>query len=345
MVNIKTTVGAATGAGNQDHSLAQLIQRGNLLPVISGEVLEDLVLGGHASLVGSYSEHIGYPLGDRGELHRMVKYRSLETGWKDRQVKQDYLDLVGNCVYALARKQGVPADQLEEAVSEAAGLTVTQFAGRLGIPRLDQGSEDPLLLLADLSLPVILTTSPYTFLEEALRRAGKEPKSELCRWHGGLNNVPSVFEPAGSGLTYHPNPHKPLVYHLFGLEDYPDSLVLTEDDYLDFLMAVSQGRGKDWGVDPVHDVIKGALQSSALLILGFSLSSWAFRTLYRGLIKPMPEAKLYERYCCVQLEPNVQEKLYLESYLRQDARFDKVYWDEIGSFCRRELRSGPPPAT
>ncbi len=108
MVNIKTTVGAATGAGNQDHSLAQLIQRGNLLPVISGEVLEDLVLGGHASLVGSYSEHVGYPLGDRGELHRMVKYRSLETGWKDQKVKQDYLDLVGNCCLCVSSQPGCP---------------------------------------------------------------------------------------------------------------------------------------------------------------------------------------------------------------------------------------------
>ena len=340
MVNIKTTGGPATSARGQDQSLAQLVQGGSLLPVISGEALEDLVLGGHDLLVGSYADHIGYPLGDRSELHKMVKYRSLTTNWKDRQVKQDYLDMVGNCVYALAGSQSVPADQIEEAVAEAAGLTVTQFAGRLGFPRLDSGSQDPLLILANLPLPVILTTSPYTFLEEALLRAGKEPRTELCRWHAGLNNVPSVFAPNGPGPTYHPSQHEPLVYHLYGLDVYPDSLVLTEDDYLDFLMAVSQGRGKDWGVDPVHDVIKGALQSSALLILGFSLPTWAFRTLYRGLIKPMPEAKLYERYCCVQLVPNEQEKLYLESYLRQDARFDKVYWDEIGTFCQRELRFG-----
>ncbi len=118
----------------------------------------------------------------------------------------------------------------------------------------------------------------------------------------------------------------------------PDSLILTEDDHLDFLMAVSQGRGKDQGVDPVHDVVKGALQSSALLLLGFSLATWAFRALYRGLIKPMPTATLYERFCCVQLAPSEQEKLYLEDYLRKDARFDRVYWEKMESFCQRELR-------
>lgn len=339
MVNIKTPATTAAAAlRTQDQSLAQIIRRGSLLPMISGEALDDLVLGGHIALVEGYAARIGYPLADRNELERMAKYQSLHTGWKDRQLKQDYLDGVGGHLYNLAVQQGVDAAVLEEAVAEAAGLTVSEFAARLGYPRFEAGAEDPLLLLANLPLPIYLTTSPYTFLEEALRRAGREPRSELCRWHVGLNNVPSVFAPNGPGPTYHPSTRQPLVYHLYGLDAYPDSLLLTEDDYLDFLVAVSQGRGKDWGVDPVHDVVKGALQSSALLLLGFSLSSWAFRALYRGLIKPMPEAKLYERYCCVQLVPNEQEKLYLESYLRQDARFDKVYWDDIRSFCLRELR-------
>ena len=51
----------------------------------------------------------------------------------------------------------------------------------------------------------------------------------------------------------------------------------------------------------------------------------------------MPMVTLYERYCCVQLVPSEQEKLYLEDYLRKDARFDKVYWEEIEPFCQREL--------
>jgi hypothetical protein len=128
-----------------------------------------------------------------------------------------------------------------------------------------------------------------------------------------------------------------LVYHLFGMDRYADSLILTEDDHLDFLMTVAQGRGKDRGVDPIHDVVKGALQSSALLLLGFSLASWAFRSLYRGLIKPAPEARMYDRYCCLQLEPNEQERRYLEDYLRKEARFDRIYWQEVAAFCRCEL--------
>ncbi len=350
MVNIRSATGPAQVNPATDRGLAQLIQRGNLLPVISGSALEDLVLGGHENLVLSYADHIGYPLTDRSELHRMVKYQALTTGWKDTTVKQDYLDTVGSYIYALAEANGVDPGLLAEAADQAGGQTVSQFAAHLGYPQLGGGPDNPLLLLANLPLPIYITTSPYTFLEDALRRAGKIPRSEFCRWHPGLGNVPSIFDRNGvepgespcehnrAGNPYLPCPHKPLVYHLYGLDAYPDALVLTEDDYLDFLQAIYQGRGKDRGVDPVHDVVKGALQSSALLLLGFSLPTWGFRALYRGLIKPMPEAKLYERFCCVQLVPTEQEKLYLESYLRQEARFDQVYWESIDSFCRRQLR-------
>ena len=338
MVTIRTATAPSQGAAGQEQSLARLLQQGRVLAVISGEALEELALGGHERIVAGYAEHVGYPLPDREQLHTMVKYQSLTTGWPDRQLKQDYLDVTASHIYELAGRQGVNDDTREEAAAESSGLSVSQFAARLGYPRLDQGAADPLLILANLRLPIYLTTSPLTFVEEALRRAGaKEVKTDFLRWRPELDGLPSVLAARGKGDDYRPSQAEPLVYHLFGLDTYPESLVLTEDDYLDYLMASAQGRGKDRGVDPVDDVVKAALQTSALLLLGFSLSSWAFRTLYRVLIRPMPEKKLYER-CCVQLAPSEQEKLYLESYLRQEAHFDQVFWEPIDVFCRSRLR-------
>jgi hypothetical protein len=138
--------------------------------------------------------------------------------------------------------------------------------------------------------------------------------------------------------VYQPCSHKPLVFHLFGVDEYADSLVLTEDDYLTFLMALAKFRGKDTGVDPIHDVVKGALESSTLLLVGFSLASWSFRALFWGLMKPI-QGKTYERRCCLQLVPSKEEQLYLTSYLRQDAHFDQVYWEEdVAEFIRRGLK-------
>jgi hypothetical protein len=89
MVNIRTAPGAGSNIRDEEHSLAQLIQRGNLLPVIAGEALEDLVFGSHDRLVASYATHVGYPMPDSGKLHKVAKYQSLTTGWKDSQLKQD----------------------------------------------------------------------------------------------------------------------------------------------------------------------------------------------------------------------------------------------------------------
>ena len=137
MVNIRTASGTDPGVRAEDHSLAQLIQRGQSLPVIAGEALEDLVFGGHERLVASYAAQVGYPMSDPGKLHKMAKYQSLTTGWKDRQLKQDYLDHVANHLLEVAKEGGTDAGRLEEALAEASDLTVSQFAGRLGYPLLD----------------------------------------------------------------------------------------------------------------------------------------------------------------------------------------------------------------
>ena len=203
MVNIPTT--------GKEQSLARLLKQGKVLPVISGEALEDLALGGHQSIVAGYAEHVGYPLADRDQLHTMVKYQSLTksqpTDWSDRQLKEDYLDVMARHVYELAGHQGVNDDTREEAVAESSSLSVSQFAARLGYPRLDQGTDDPLLILANLRLPIYLTTSPLTFVEEALRRAGvKEVKSDFLRWRVELDSLPSVLAAQGKGSDYRPTP-------------------------------------------------------------------------------------------------------------------------------------------
>lgn len=334
MVKIRTNTGQTPASPAQDHSLVNLIERGNLLPIISGDTLEDVVIEGHNALVTRYAQEIGYPLQDRGELHKMAKYQSLTKNWKDNKLKEEYLDIVATHLLEIAKTAGTPQAAIDDAEAQAEHLKVSDFARLLGFPHLGTGSANPLEILANLPLPIFVTTTPYTFIEEALRHAGKTPETEFCRWHSGLDSIASIF---ASG-NYSPTDKKPLVYHLFGLDHYADSLILTEDDYLDFLMAVSQGRGKD--TDPIHPVVKGALHSKALLLMGFSLSSWAFRVMYRGLIKPMPDAGLYERYCCLQLVPNDHEKQYYESYLRQEAHFDQVYWKDIADFCREDLPVG-----
>jgi len=129
---------------------------------------------------------------------------------------------------------------------------------------------------------------------------------------------------------YQPSKDEPLVYHLHGSDDYPGSLVLTEDDYMEFLVAISQNVGR--GADPIPRRIRQAMADSSLVLLGYGLQNWDFRVLFWGLIKPRP---LQHTSVSIQLVPSDIEKNYLQKYLSE---FEfMVYWGNIRQYTQ-ELR-------
>ncbi len=306
------------------------IKAGKVVPILSHGVDYDLVLGGHAALVEGYAAYTQYFLANPSDLAAIAQYKSvtadnLTDAWA---LKADYLNFIKNRLFDLAQSQGAPADALAEVEEQFDDLSLANFAERLGYPRFEQGPLDPLLILAELPLPIYLTTGYHNFIEIALRRAGKEPRTEVCRWHKGLESLPSVLSD-----DYQPSPEAPLVYHLHGFDAYPESLVLTENDYLDFLVAISQEMGR--GTDPVPRRVRQAMADSSLMLLGYTLSSWEFKSLFWGLIKPRP---LQHTSVSIQLQPGDEEKRYLQEYLRREAKFE-VYWGEIQQYLQ-EIRQG-----
>lgn len=316
-------------------SFVERLKAGRVVPVISDEATVDLALGAgnRERLVQGYADYIGYPMSDRDNLVKMTKFHKLrggreQQGLRDQELKANYLNYVKNHIYYLAQAASADTDLLAEAEAEVDDLSVSAFANRLGYPRLDRGVEEPLLVLANLPVKTYLTASPHTFLEDALRRAGKTPRTELCRWRKELDSIDAAID-----ATYKPNAREPLVYHLHGLDAYPDSLVLTEDDYLEFLVNACQGQGNN-AADRVHGLVRQALFDD-LILLGFSLSSWPFRVLYNGLIKP--NGRQEDRgVCCLQLVPSEDEKRYLQDYLEREAKFE-VFWGDVPQYAR-ELR-------
>ena len=149
--------------------------------------------------------------------------------------------------------------------------------------------------LAGLPIPVYMTTNYDSFMVQALRAAGKTPHRELCRWNNFTKDIPSVFDnPNG----FEPTSEEPVVYHLHGHDEYVESLVLTEDDYLDFLVSIS----KDPELLPHH--VRRRLTWTSLLFIGYSLTDWNFRVLFRGLINSM-EPTLRRISVTVQVPPQV----------------------------------------
>ena len=140
---------------------------------------------------------------------------------------------------------------------------------RSGEPPDFRDRSEPHLALASLPFPIYINTHYHGFCSRALQAQHKDPRRAVCRWYqDDCDKDPDRATFKG----YLPNPANPLVFNLYGHIDEPDSLVLTEDDYLDFLVKIARS-GNRLIPGPVQD----ALTNSSLLFLGFPTSEIGFR--------------------------------------------------------------------
>ena len=195
---------------------------------------------------------------------------------------------------------------------------------------------EPLAVLARLPFPVYITTNPDNMLGDALIEAGKEPRVELCQWHSreGTRWPRSVFR---TEKDYRPTIQQPLVYHLFGrLKDLDslDSLVITEDDYFDYLIGTTSNDRL------IPKVVSSALVNTPLLFLGFRMDDWNFRVLFRSILGREGSLLLGKyAHVAVQIDPEEGRilepegaKAYLQKYFG-DAKIS-IYWGSAEDFLR-----------
>lgn len=200
--------------------------------------------------------------------------------------------------------------------------------------------DQPHCCLADLNLPIYITTNYDDFMFQALEYREKKPKRELCHWNESVKHLaPTVL-----GGEYEPSPANPLVFHLHGHYKWPQSLVLTEDDYLEFLVNFSNERRLQF----LPPAIRNALAHTSLLFVGYSLADWSFRVLFRSVIEALGSTSGMKSIA-VQLEPPAKNKsktgieraqVYLEKYFsRIQQKIEvRVYWGEARAFAG-ELRA------
>jgi hypothetical protein len=240
-----------------------------------------------------------------------------------------------------AREHGYPLKDAEDLARVAQFLAVKldpmtpkEKIGRLiaaaGEPNFADPDE-PHAVLAKLPLPLYLTTNFDGFMRGALEASGKKPQKEFHRWNEGLQRAKpsSVFD---SPEGYTPSENEPLVYHLHGHLDVVESLVLTEDDYFDFLVNVDR-----IGIPPL---IQEALSATSLLFIGYRLADWNFRVLFRGFVE-LTQSSDRRLSVTVQLPPTKSPRLREQAKHYLSRYFDKkeivVYWGSAQKFLS-ELR-------
>jgi len=199
--------------------------------------------------------------------------------------------------------------------------------------------DEPHRVLAELRLPLYITTNYDDFMWRALNRVlakgrpSHQAKREVCMWHESRRRG-KVSERQDIQATA----EQPVVFHLHGTLDDIDSMVLTEDDYLDFLMCISET------TTLIPPRIERAFSDSTLLFMGYSLDDMNFKVLFRKLAGYMQRAE-GARHVAVQLAPSTKgstaeqieqarhQRTYLERHF--DLQKVKIFWGPCKEFAKQ----------
>ena len=196
---------------------------------------------------------------------------------------------IANCAEALTRRL---AEELEDdgrrVTGEALAAVAQQYEDAQGFGpnalwalaqkfyRSRTGApSDVHRALAALPFGLIVTTCHDDLLSRALRDAGKAPLDHRYHLRGDKRDNPE-FVLSGS-------PDTPIVYHLFGDAEEPGSLVLSENDLLDLLIAIVSER------PPLPNSLSRALKRTGqnFLFVGFGIKQWYLRVLMKVLVRAL----------------------------------------------------------
>jgi len=122
---------------------------------------------------------------------------------------------------------------------------------------------------------VIITTCHDELLIQALKEAGKDPVVYRYNMRGDNRDNPEIVIPD--------SPLSPVVFHLFGDAQQPGSLVLSENDLLDFLIAIVSERPSL----PYSLVSSLKKAGQSFLFIGFGIKNWYLRVLLKVLVRSL----------------------------------------------------------
>jgi hypothetical protein len=138
-----------------------------------------------------------------------------------------------------------------------------------------------LMALAELGFPLVITTNFDQLFEHALIANGKRPRV-------------AIYTPKLEPTTDHRDPtaENPIVFKIHGDISAPETIVITDEDYIQFVLRMSN---KD-PYDPVPLTLKYYLTGWTTLFLGYSLLDYNLRLLFKTLRWKIDSASVPDMY-------------------------------------------------
>jgi hypothetical protein len=146
----------------------------------------------------------------------------------------------------------------------------------------DKKPSPAICALAQLPFQLIITTNYDGLFEEALRKAGKQPVVHTYNPHEG-EKTPDH----GSYDSQHP-----YVFKLHGDIQKPDTIVISDEDYIQFVLRMSE---KEYN-HPVPQSFRYNFNRWPTLFVGYSLLDYNLRLLFKTLRWKMDLAQINPAY-------------------------------------------------
>jgi hypothetical protein len=305
-------------AGSFWSTLLSNIAGGKCTPILGPGVTTGL-LPTHADLAQDLAMEHNYPFADAHNLPRVAQF----VGTEDKEVPRQ--ETIRKLVAGFKRATGLRSDPAANECSLSETIESANWPGCID-EEFESGIHQQ---LADLNLPLYVTTNFDNFMVLALKARNRTARRETVNWQGKVN--PDASHPQYE-LKPLPSREEPVVLHLFGTDDDPLSMVLTEDDYLDYLARIS--RDHEY---LLPTSVQRALASTSLLFLGYRLEDLGLKVILRGLLPNLDLERWGKLHVSVQIESSVvdqpkQEEVtrYFQKYFSK-SKID-VYWGSAQQF-------------
>jgi CHAT domain/SIR2-like domain len=298
-------------------TLINSVRQGRCTPILGPGLVESL-FGSTHEIAQRWAETYDFPMDphEREDLPQVAQYVAVN---QDEHFIRDEL--------AQSMRDELLRQHRERVPDLADGAPLDELIKAVGAAWRARDVAEPHRVLAAQPFPIYITTNPDSLLEAALEEAGKAPRVALCPWNDYVERLQEAYDEA-------PSAQRPLVYHLFGRLEEPDSLVLTEDDYFNYLIGVTSNK------DLIPDSVRRALADTALLFLGFRMDDWNFRVLFRSFMSQEGRGRSRKyTHVAAQIDPEQgrimepeRARRYLENYFQGAAI--SIYWGNAEDFVR-----------
>ncbi|MDQ6652791.1 MAG: SIR2 family protein, partial [Acidobacteriota bacterium] len=149
-------------------------------------------------------------------------------------------------------------------------------------------------MLADLEFPIIITTNYDQLYEQALEQKAIEERTAQHQYELSIyspNNMNQVRVETVD-CPQHPDPKRPFILKIHGDLSKPESIVITDEDYIQFVLRMSDTKP----FHPFGNNVLAYLMKWPTLFIGYSLMDYNLRLLFKTLRWKLDAANIPPTY-------------------------------------------------